>query len=264
MIYDLHNDLFTSTLSEFEQNSFVEENSKVNLILAIWTSRLKNPLEFIKKRITNYSNFSNVQFAIEDLFFANEKNLDDIAKLNIKYCTLAWSENNCVAGGHLGNSGLTKFGKKVIKKLALNNISIDTAHLNEKSFYEVFDETNKIINSHTCLNSIYKHSRNLSDRQIKMIINAGGIIGISAVSTFMKIGSASRADYLAQLISYGDKFGVESLCIGTDLFGTEPLEGLKDYTYFDALRYDLEKSGYTTENIDKIMYKNAQKYFTKL
>jgi membrane dipeptidase len=207
-----------------------------------------------------------MRFAVEDLCFANESNADALAALPLAYCTPAWGGDNAIAGGHLGTGGITPLGKTVLKKLCRAGIAIDTAHLNPKSFYECCDNYEFVLNSHTCLKSICNHSRNLDNAQIRALIGRGGVVGITCVNQFMRGegNAADIADFVEQLDSYAQSFGVGSLAVGTDFMGTDPVKGLESYGKFDDLAVLLAKIGFSQGDTEKIFYTNARDYFEKI
>ena len=261
MIFDLHTDLPTADIPRKKKFDFIQSNKNNVITLAVFTTRLEDPLSFIKSTVETYSEFENARFAIEDSWFVTPENMFAVSSLPLLYCTLAWGGDNALAGGHKGSGGLTRLGKEFVKCLNKAGIAVDTAHLNEKSFYDVLELGAKVLCSHTCLYSEFPHTRNLKDEQIRELISAGGITGIAAVSDFMGKDLANKHDYAAQFCRYADKFGVESLSVGTDFFGTEPLEGLETYKDVESLTCELIKSGFTIEETDKIYFQNAKKFY---
>ncbi len=262
MIFDLHTDLPTYAVSEKEKFRFLEDNRSSVITLAVWTSELADPLAEIKNTVKTYLRFGNARFAVEDSWFVNKENISEIVSLPLIYCTLAWSVDNAVAGGHIGTGGLTALGKEFITSLNGAGIAVDTAHLNERSFYEALEAGAKVLCSHTCLFSEFPHTRNLKDEQVSALIKAGGIVGIAAVSDFMGKKRARMCDYAAQFRAYAEKFGVGSLSVGTDFFGTEPIEGLETYDKIGSLAEELIKSGFSEKDVRDIFFDNANKFFT--
>ena len=262
MIFDLHTDLPTFDTARKNKLEFVQKNADTVMTLAVWTSELTNPLQKVQDTVKTYSHFKNVRFAIEDSWFVTENNMFEIVSLPLLYCTLAWGGNNALAGGHLGDGALTELGNKFIATLNGADIAVDTAHLNVKSFYKVLESGKKVLCSHTCLYSVYPHTRNLTDSQIKDLISAGGVVGIAAVSSFMGKAVAGRADYVEQFVRFADKFGTEALCVGTDFFGTEPLDGFSSYDDAENLKCDLIGRGFSERETDDILFNNANNFYS--
>ena len=94
---------------------------------------------------------------------------------------------------------------------------------------------------------------------MRLILQRGGIIGLTAVSDF--IGGDTVNDYIHLIDTFIQKYGIDGVSIGTDFYGTKPLKGLLDYNDFNFVEYELEKYGYSHCDIRKIFYDNANNYF---
>ena len=173
-ITDSHTDLLTA-LNKNEQVSFFHNLPKYVevLNLAVFTTDNNfgiKELTKYKKQVENLQKHTKTRllFSIEDIGSIKPSDIDELIKLKPFCVSLTWNYKNRYAGGALSTGGLTKCGKEIIKKLEENNILIDTAHLNRKSFWQFVKITTKpILNTHCNINSIHKHPRNLTDKQIK-------------------------------------------------------------------------------------------------
>ena len=100
-------------------------------------------------------------------------------KLGVRAITLTWSLRNDLGDGVDGvpDSGLTSFGKEVVKEMNRLGMIVDVSHLNEKGFWDVIDISEKpVIASHSNAKALCSHRRNLTDEQIKAIAQKGGVI----------------------------------------------------------------------------------------
>lgn len=253
MIFDFHNDYLIKNAS---LTQYTEKWGKRNIVFAIFTTHISDPFKVLEKNYTT-ENF----FAFEDLHFINESNMYELSKFPLLYCSLTWNFENALAGGALCDGRLTDLGIKTVEFLKQNKILLDTAHLNRQSFYDVIDRTPFVINSHACLDSFHAHKRNLTKRQVELIIEKGGIIGLTPVADFL--GKASIERYARCIDEFVGKFGADNLAIGTDFFGTEPLKGLRDYEDFNNLYYILSNYGYKSDTIIKIFRSNAINFINK-
>ncbi|MDR0426559.1 MAG: dipeptidase [Clostridiales bacterium] len=259
MIFDLHNDLITSELTLAEKRRYLTDTvpNLKGLVVVYWMTRQKC---FPRKE--KLKKMKNLYCAIEDLGYIQDTDYEALRLFEPLYCSLTWNEDNRLAGGADGVGSVTPAGREVIGKLNEYGIGVDTAHLNRTSFYEVADRGEKLLNSHTCLDCIFPHPRNITDRQIKLIIEKGGIVGLTLVSGFMAKTAADANDYFMQIDTFVSKFGIDNLAIGTDFFGTDNLpEGLKNYYDFLALEYTLLNAGYKTADINRIFFENALRFF---
>jgi len=264
---DLHNDLIT--VEKFDSaKKYLQDNTKYlnTLVLAIWTTHTQyNNLEAIKKLIVSYKDLkinTRLLFGIEDISFI-DNDLEKISELNPFYASLTWNYDNSLGGGAYGESGLTDKGKQVLNVLKKENMVLDTAHLNEKTFWNCFESfSGLIINSHTCFSSITNHKRNINDQQTQAIISRGGIIGLSFVGEFLcKKSVPIIDDVISHIDFFVSKFGDTGICFGTDYYGTENLpQNLKKYSDISILVEKLYKMGYNKKTVERLFYKNFENF----
>ncbi len=268
-ITDLHNDYLTE-LSSNQAIKYLYNNQSyiANLFSPVWTTEIKNPLNFIKnkkKLLKNFKFYNKLQICIEDMYFFDDFMKDEILKINPYYCGLCWNYENEFCGGAYSNASLSNKGKRLIKFLENNNIQIDCAHMNEKSFYQLANVTTKpIFCSHTGFKCIIDDKRNLSDAQIKQIIKSEGLIGFYFVGKYISRNKVSVYDIAKNIELFVKLYGIENLAIGSDFFGTDDLPTeLNNYKQFVNLKNQLIRFGFTNCEINKIFYQNANKFIKK-
>lgn len=268
-IFDLHNDFYLKLNSNSKRERYLKCSSKFLgcLISAIWTSELNQQESFgvIERAREFLSEKENVFVAVEDLHFLSKETLSKFLLTKPVYAGLTWNRTNCLAGGSHESGKLTAFGKKVIYELEKNGTLVDTAHLNEDSFSDVLRCVNKpVLCSHTACYGLNSNKRNLKDYQIKMIVDSGGIVGLTLVSEFLNGTNKSNIhDVVSHIDYFACKFGIDNLAIGTDFYGTNYLpSGVKNYkNLICKVSKELQKLGYTEKAIDKIFFTNANNFF---
>lgn len=243
-IFDLHNDALIVG----------GPTANPDAIYAIWTTRLPRGEA---ARIADRNR--DKMLAVEDCAaFADSP--DQLLVYGFKYAGLSWNGFNGLAGGVGSDEGLTERGRNIVELLSSGGISLDAAHLNERSFYEAAELTDKIICSHTCFYDVNKHPRNLTSDQISVIIRKGGIVGVCFVADFL--GGNTVDDVVRHIDWFLERFGDGNLCIGTDFFGTDDLPiGLTSYDKLDRLVIAMIRKGYSDATIHRILYSNAASYF---
>ncbi|MBR6773402.1 MAG: membrane dipeptidase, partial [Clostridia bacterium] len=138
---------------------------------------------------------------------------------------------------------------------------VDVAHLNRRSFFEVIECAEKVVCSHTAVEALKSHLRNLTDEQIRIIIQKGGVIGLTPVRAFVK-GNGGVVDFTQTIDYCVQRFGVEHFCIATDYYGSTDFdENLSRYEHFSKVKAELFKLGYTKKDIDSLFYHNATRLF---
>ncbi|MCL2062155.1 MAG: membrane dipeptidase [Firmicutes bacterium] len=266
-VFDLHNDLPTRGFSEEEVAAAYAAQTPHRIVSAFYTTQMRAPLAFINGYIKKYPVSQSRLYAVEDMGFVKGVScIDAVCALPVLYAGICWNGENALGGGAGSSAGLSPLGEIALQKLTSAGITADTAHLNEKTFYQVCDRVAVPINSHTCLHSVCAHPRNLTNAQIRLILSRGGIIGLTLVAQFMgkPEAAATRADYVRQIDTFIQAFGINGLCIGTDFNGTDPVKGLSTYTEFALLADDLQGLGYTQQDINKIFFVHADNFFSKI
>lgn len=267
MIADTHNDYLTKGVS----STYLEDREEHLKFLCspVWTSEIKEPLIKLKKSkefLDSKKLATILKLCIEDCWFLNENNLQEVLTFEPLYAGLTWNDTNSLAGGCFGNGGITEFGKKVVKLFEANKIIIDTAHLNRQSFFELVKITSRpLFNSHTATNSLCETTRNLTDEQLKIFKDMQGFIGVYFVGDFLsngKVTSETVANHIDYIV---DKCGIDCVGFGTDFNGTDDLpEDVQDYQDVENVLMNLKARGYDDISLNKIRYNNFYNYLTKI
>ena len=241
VMIDLHND----ALLELPANKLLPYLRKAKIQgvdeiwLSVWTTELKDPLPVIAKKrallnkIAGNPKYPTCRLHIEDAWFLTMENIDKLIALQPYSVGLTWNHANDLTGGAHSKAGITPLGYQIIKHLEKSGIQIDTAHLNRRSFWQFTKVTTRpLICTHTALNAVHHHPRNLTNKQIRTIIKSGGFIGLALVPQFLTHTTISCSYItLYKHISYYKKhFHTTTLHWGTDFYGTQYLpQGIKDY-----------------------------------
>jgi membrane dipeptidase len=131
------------------------------------------------------------------------------------------------------NGGFSLAGRKVLKELAKLPMVLDLAHAGERLFEEAAASYPKpFVTSHAGVKGITDHPRNLSDHQLRLIRDAGGVLGVALVAAFIHTPPAEASiDSLLDHICYAaERIGSEHIGIGPDFtyFYPEAVERLRE------------------------------------
>ena len=283
-IFDLHNDAATK-LSAKRFLKYINAAEADTILAAVWTTKIKDPIKKIKEvrglidkamkeRAKRQQNTKvqpppNILLHIEDAWFIRPENIDEVIAMRPFSVGLVWNQNNALAGGALADERLTDWGCTVIKRLLTEGIRVDLAHLNRQSFWDVMpvlrDAGVRPLCTHTCFDAVCPHLRNLNHDQIKAVVGAGGLIGLTLVDKFLTPKGRPNLTHVADHIEYFVKnFGADNLAIGTDFYGAHLPNGLTTYHDFENLASLLNRRGLSNETIEKIFVGNARKFFSIL
>ena len=256
-IVDLHNDFLTE-LNNFEIDDYLIKNEGFLKILCcpVWTTNLKNALNYIKNCKKTLKKYDFCKLCIEDIGFLN--NFDDLIDINPYYVGLVWNSSNKFCGGAYDKGGITQKGRDLICFLEEKHIIVDIAHMNKCSFNNFCSLTSRpMFCSHTGFDFAVCDKRNLDDKQIKQIISTNGLIGLYFVGKYNSKNKVSVFDIAKNIELFVEKYGYKNLAIGSDFFGTTDLpDTLKTYSDFTYLYEILIKHGFSYDMLKHIFYNN--------
>ena len=167
-------------------------------------------------------------------------------KEGVRYLTITWNNSNNWAISALDErspeTGLSAFGKDVIRKMNKLGMMIDVSHTGIKTIDDILEISDlPVIATHTGARQLNNHPRNLTDVQIKNIASSGGVIGIVFFPPILHAtGYAdieeviNHIDYIASLV------GVDYLALGSDFdgIGNNTVKGLEDVLSFPYWQRD--------------------------
>lgn len=196
--------------------------------------------------------------------------LDTLYELGFRHASLTWNEENELGTGVAGDEkkGLTSVGVEAVKKMENLGMIVDVSHANEKTFWDIYENTTKpIIASHSNAKSLCNHRRNLTDEQIKAIASRDGLIGVNAYKGFVAIDPARQnveryIDHIEHMVSL---VGVKHVALGFDfceyLYPDKKQEdinpqGLENASKAFSVIDGLYKRGYSESDIRKIALEN--------
>lgn len=181
--------------------------------------------------------------------------------------SLCWNDENALATGNGGSPlrGLTEMGKAVIKKMNDLHMIIDVSHANEKTFWDIIECSNQpIIATHSNAKALCFVDRNLTDQQIRAIVDKGGLIGMNCWKNFIsKDESQQNALNLAKHAKYmADLVGHQYVACGFDFMD---FLGRDSYDISSADKtqnfiQSLYEVGFTEEEVKDIAYRNAIRF----
>jgi len=278
-LFDLHCDTpfrcYTEKLSFEDFRLAVSANKGNNFecwrqCFAIWISDEKeNPYSFYKSVLRDFNEKLKAKPANLKPYLTLEGGslIDSTEKLfelkndGIRAITLTWNGENQIAGGAKSQKGLTDFGKDVIRTMNTLGIFCDLSHLNRKSFYEAIDTSSFPFASHSSCYNIVEHNRNLTDEQIKLISEKGGIIGLTFYPEFT--GKDVFEGFYRNVVHILDLGFEDVISIGSDFDGADMSENLDSIDKITSLYRYLEQKSIEKEVLYKIFYGNALKFFDK-
>ncbi|CAI3330205.1 membrane dipeptidase [Enterococcus cecorum] len=203
------------------------------------------------------------------------ENLEEFYQLGVRLITLTWNYPNEIGTPNIlywdkekhilaeNQTGLTKFGFECIQRMSELHMIIDLSHASDQVAKDILDSSAQgIVASHSNARKLTPHPRNLSDELIQKIADKNGLIGINFFDQFLKLKQPTNLPaaisehlwYMYQLV------GEDSLCFGSDFDGIPGHADLNDVNSFPKIIQALKQKGFTSRQIEKISYLNAENF----
>lgn len=189
--------------------------------------------------------------------------LDAFLDAGVLSVGLTWNPANLVADGcgEPRGAGLTTFGRQVVARLNERGILVDLAHIAEAGFWESLELAEFPIVSHANARTLCDHPRNLSDTQLRAMIEKGIPLHIVFYPGFVSGRKEASVEELIAHIDHVVALGGEDIIgFGSDFDGIDvKVMGLEHAGHFPALLERLREQ-YSDEQVEKWMYGNFYRY----
>jgi membrane dipeptidase len=158
--------------------------------------------------------------------------------------------------------GLTDLGKALVRECNQLRIMLDLSHLNEKGFNDIAALSDApLVASHSCVHAISESSRNLTDRQLQVIAESKGLVGLNFASSFLRAdGKRLPLEDLDTMLRHLDHLlrflGEDGVALGSDFDGALMPRDLDTAAAVPALLAAMEAHGYGETLIRKIAAEN--------
>ncbi|QDV70327.1 Membrane dipeptidase (Peptidase family M19) [Rosistilla carotiformis] len=183
------------------------------------------------------------------------------------------------AAGTAVEGGLTEKGERLLDAMAGLGMGLDVTHLADRAMDQAFDRyTGVLWASHHNSRTLVPGQRQLSDQQMKNVIEHDGVVGVAFDAWMLYPGwtrgetdpgvvnieaAADHIDFVCQMAG-----NTNHSAIGSDLdggFGTEQTPGdlhsIADMQKLDGI---LSRRGYSDADLDAIFHGNWMRIFRKL
>jgi membrane dipeptidase len=206
--------------------------------------------------------------------------------LGVRIIGLTHARPNAAASGGLfapsGSSpeGLTSFGRELVAACEELGIIFDLAHINAAGFEDVLSLTKRpVIVSHTNARRYHDIERNISDAQVKMIGQRGGVVGVNSVLVSPDKEGATLDRYVDHIEHIAGLIGIDGVGLGFDFFEfiyrrrpeetnkmTRPhfIPDLSDHSHAPNLTRRLIERRFSDADIEKILFRNWERIFQEM
>lgn len=158
--------------------------------------------------------------------------------------------------------GLTAAGKALVKRCNDLGILVDVSHLNEKGFRDVAEVSSApLVATHSNAHALSASSRNLTDDQLRLIGQSGGMVGLNFANGFLRADgrwqSENGFDTLLRHLDHMMRLaGEDHVGLGSDFDGARIPSLIGDVAGLPRLVGAMRAHGYGEELIAKLCHRN--------
>lgn len=159
-------------------------------------------------------------------------------------------------------AGLTEAGVSLVRHCNKLGVMIDLSHLNETGFHDVAKHSSHpLVATHSNAHVLCPHARNLTDKQLAIIAESKGMVGLNFASAFLREDGRMLSDVpVEQMIRHLDHLlkalGEDGVGIGSDFDGAVVPQDIASVAGLPVLIEAMQKHGYGDALITKICHKN--------
>lgn len=191
-------------------------------------------------------------------------------KVGYRVLGLVWNGRNALGDGIMvrNGGGLTQFGIDCVKEAGRVGMVVDVSHLTDPGFYDVAEFSDgPFVATHSNARSICSFPRNLTDEQIKILADKGGVMGINFCRAFIN-DDPEKAD-LDDVVRHYERIveigGPDAVALGTDYDGIHAgPDGLDDVSTLPKLTDALLSRGVSDEDVRKFLGENWMRVFEQV
>ena len=170
--------------------------------------------------------------------------VEKVHQLGCRFMQLTYNNQSLLATGCYEkiDSGVTNFGREVIKEMNRVGVVVDMSHSAEKSTLDAIEISDKPI-AITHANPTFWHSakRNKSSDLLKTLSEQGGILGLSLYPHHLRDNTNCSLDSFCEMVARTvDIMGSNNVGIGSDLCLNQPdevVEWMRNGTWSKSKNY---------------------------
>ena len=162
------------------------------------------------------------------------------AGLGVKVIQLTYNVANQLGHGSMvpENGGLTDFGREVVAELNASRTLVDLSHSGEQTCLDgIAASSAPVAITHTGCRAVTDLPRNKTDRELRLVAEGGGIVGIYFMPFLAADGMAVADDVVRHIEHAVNVCGEEHVGIGTD-GGTTARDDME--VAYEAAQRDVE------------------------
>jgi membrane dipeptidase len=199
-------------------------------------------------------------------FAADVTQIDRFIERGLRLVSPCHGKNSPLSSSATGarvDHGLTPLGKEFCERVYAHGALVDVSHVSDAAFADIAAIARAhhapVVATHSNARAIAGHPRNLTDAELRVIGETGGVSGVNFHATFVNgTNEATIADVVKQVEHMVAVAGIDHVAVGSDFDGgIKPPEGLADAGALPALAAALRARGMSYDDVLKIFSLNA-------
>ena len=170
--------------------------------------------------------------------------VEKVHELGCRFMQLTYNNQSLLATGCYEkiDSGVTNFGREVIKEMNRVGVVVDMSHSAEKSTFDAIDLSEKPI-AITHANPSFWHpaKRNKSSELLKVLSESGGVLGLSLYPHHLKNNTNCTIESFCEMVARtAEIMNIKNIGIGSDLCLNQPdkvVEWMRNGTWSKKKNY---------------------------
>jgi membrane dipeptidase len=147
------------------------------------------------------------------------------------------------------HGGLSPLGRAAVAELNKLGMLVDVAHISRAAMLQAAEVSRTpIVSTHSCITALCDHPRNMDDAQLDALRDAGGVIQITAVPSFLKKDAKADAVTVADFADHVDfavrRIGIAHVGISSDFDGGGGFSGWMNAADSPNITAELMARGY--------------------
>ena len=197
-------------------------------------------------------------------------------QLGVRMLTLTWNFENEIGYPNTivkakdydpsRHYGLKPEGIEIVREMNRVGMIVDVSHLGDDGFWDVVKYCDgPFVASHSNARAVCNHTRNMTDDMIRALADKGGVMGLNFCGDFLNPNGKSRVEDMVRhakhIIGVG---GSDILGLGTDYDGIDGDLELDHCDKMPLLAQEMERQGFSTEQIEKIFHGNVLRLYREV
>ena len=160
-----------------------------------------------------------------EMFDCDISRLEQLYSAGVRVIQPVWNYTNVFcATCSQQETGMTRLGFDFVKEAENLGIILDVSHMSRAAFYDLIGKAKKpVMASHSNCGAVCGHRRNLTDEQIKILVETGGYIGLNLYADFVKEKNADKESLFRHIDHFACLGADKILGLGADFDGCDKL-----------------------------------------